>query len=135
FSSSRKRTSTLRFVILLTSTSRTWLNWKSESANRVSSRSFCSTLAELPLKSKRVMISLFDCLTAFFTSTMSASQTTSNDGMVVSFYLSVTAEFGIGGILTDKARGDDGFRRHGRAWHLGWHYNRTLSATLSAPMH
>src|SRR5471032_2292141 len=90
--SSRKRTSTLRLVNLFVSTSRTWLSWNSESANAVSSFSLCSTRASLLLKSKRVEISLLDCSTAFFTSIISASETTSNDGMVISFSIWLAAQ-------------------------------------------
>src|SRR3990167_7598502 len=77
---SRKRTSTLRLVSLLRSRSSTWVSWNSASPNRVISLSLSSTAAEVPLKSKRVPISLAAFSTAFFTSTKSASQTVSKAG-------------------------------------------------------
>ena len=49
-----------------------------------------STAAALPLKSKRVPISLVALSTAFFTSTKSASQTVSKEGMVL--FLSVSEQ-------------------------------------------
>ena len=51
----------------------------------VISLSFNSMAAEVPLKSKRVAISLAAFSTAFFTSTKLASQTVSKEGMAIRF--------------------------------------------------
>ena len=80
---SRKRTSTLRLVSLLRSTSSIWVSWNSASPTMVISLSLISMLAEVPLKSKRVVISLTVFSTAFFTSTRLASQMVSKEGMAV----------------------------------------------------
>jgi len=72
----------LRLVSLLVSTSRTWLNWKSESAKRGQLVFLLLDARVAALEIERVEISLFDCSTAFFTSIMSASETTSNDGII-----------------------------------------------------
>src|SRR6516225_6168469 len=78
---SRKRTSTLRLVSLLRRISSTCTSWNSASPSRVISLSLSSTAAAVPLKSKRVAISLAVFSTAFLTSGRLGSQTVSKDGM------------------------------------------------------
>jgi len=78
---SRKRTSTLRLVSLLRRMSSTCTSWNSASPSRVISLSLSSTAAAVPLKSKRVAISLAVFSTAFLTSGRLGSQTVSKDGM------------------------------------------------------
>src|SRR5690606_28494047 len=80
----RKRTSILRLAHFESRTSRTWEALKSSSAKIVRRLPPSSILASEPLKSKRFEISLFDWSTAFRSSTVSAWQTTSNEGMGLS---------------------------------------------------
>ena len=62
----RRRTSTLRLARRARSTSSiTWPSLNSSSANTVRSSFACSTRASEPLKSKRLVISLLVCSTAF----------------------------------------------------------------------
>jgi len=56
--------------------------WKSPSPVSRISLSLSSMAAEVPLKSKRVPISLAEFSTAFLTFTRSASRTVSKEGMV-----------------------------------------------------
>src|SRR3990167_2584964 len=78
---SRKRTSTLRLVSLLRRISSIWVSWNSALPIKVISLSLSSIAAGVPLKSKRVAISLAVLSTAFLTSTRLGSQTVSNEGM------------------------------------------------------
>jgi hypothetical protein len=74
--------STPALVSLLRRMSFIWSSWKSLSPTSVMSFSFSSMEADVPLKSKRVPISLPVFSTAFLTLTRSASRTVSKEGMV-----------------------------------------------------
>src|SRR6478672_6157217 len=75
------RMSTPRLASLLIKTSLAWSSLNSSSAYRVSCVSACSTRASDPLKSKRLLISLFAWSTALRSSTRLTSETISKLGM------------------------------------------------------